>query len=212
VRIGIVAEGPTDHLVLEALIARVLNVGEFVRLYPDDSRSLGGPGGWQGVRAWCTANQGALEAIMRAITGREIDLLVIHIDCSAAPTNGIPFNCPPPTATAEALRNQVVTWLGGVLADYAVIATPSYCTDTWTVVALEPGQRGRADLECDPLIDRHLLREGRLRTKEGRVQKSVRRYEALAAVVASEADAVLSACSEAASFRGRLLAATPLTA
>lgn len=207
-RVGIVAEGPTDHLVLETFIAALVGQDtQFERIYPDSSLSFGG--GWKGVRSWCTAYGRDLAAIMAAVKGAELTHLVIHLDADVTddPDIGVIWDCPPPSTSCASLRAAVGGWIG-MPQPFIVIATPSRFIETWVVAALEPLERVRADLECDPLVDRILLRGNRLRTRAGRVQKDFRRYEQMMPEVSANIAGVFE-CSEAVGFWERFLAAKP---
>lgn len=102
-RVGIVAEGPSDWLVLEEVMKTVHAEIEFVHLQPNQTlySSLGQ--GWRGVRAWCVKNGPRLELIMNGDTASPLHILVIHADCSMADKAKVDRPCPPASDTAVAL-------------------------------------------------------------------------------------------------------------
>ncbi|MGH9759403.1 MAG: hypothetical protein ACREAC_01035, partial [Blastocatellia bacterium] len=121
VRVALVVEGPTDSVVIEAAIARVLGGRPFVPvlLQPEGSLAFGQHGGgWGGVYRWCrqTAerNGGRLAG---DVVFDSYDILVIHLDADVAAERYSDANvqvifhdlpcerpCPPPESTTNALR------------------------------------------------------------------------------------------------------------
>ena len=86
--IGTVVEGPTDRLVLQAVLDQLIP-GQHRYLPLQPTPTLGETGsGWKGVRRWCRETwqrEGVtLNAILSGATGPALDLLVIHVDASIA--------------------------------------------------------------------------------------------------------------------------------
>jgi len=103
--VAIVAEGGTDHLLIQAVILRLFP-GEhrFLPLQPSDTvRETGG--GWKGVRRWCRQRWQppgpTLEQLMSAETGDPIDLLVIHIDADVILEHDLQEGVPDPIAIPD---------------------------------------------------------------------------------------------------------------
>lgn len=201
-RVGIVAEGKSEWLVLEAIMRSLVSDIEFVRLRPDFTLTSGAPHGWKGVRAWCREFGGKLEAFMRGVKGREIHILLIHADCSMAHNEGADRPCPPAANTADALRGVIlVQWLGCETPPaLLVVTTPSKSTDAWVVAALDPPYRRLADIECDMAVENELVARRLLRKKDGEVKKPEERYRPLAELVARRLEVVLAHCTQAARF------------
>ena len=154
-RVGIVAEGKSDWLALEAIIRSVHPDTDFERLRPDMTLASRSPHGWRGVKAWCQEYGTRLAVLMQGIVGRPLHLLVIHSDCSMAHNEGVDQPCPPARATADALR-EVITrvWLGSdSLPRFVILATPSLTMDAWIVAALDPPYQGKPPLECDQRVE-----------------------------------------------------------
>jgi hypothetical protein len=204
-RIGLVAEGKSDWIVLEELI-QAAHPGidiEFERLRPDFTLVSRSPFGWKGVRAWCLENGPQLEILMRGVVGRPLHLLILHVDCSMAHNEQADRPCPPALDTADALRTVITqTWLArSSLPGFLVLATPSRSSDTWVVAALDPPYVGRVLLECDERAEEELVGRGLLRKKQGEVKKHEARYRPLCRQMASQIDRVCQSCSEAQRFR-----------
>jgi hypothetical protein len=209
IRVGLVAEGPSDWLALEELIRTVVPDVDFQHLRPDMTLTSKSPHGWKGVRAWCREMAPLLETFLSGVQDLRLDLLVIHVDCSMAHNLGISHPCPPAEATSNALREAVTRdWLRrDPLPDFVVLATPSMSTDAWIVAALDPPYQSKVPLECDPNAERELVRRRLLRLRDGEVKKPASRYQPLAEQMAQEIDEVCAACPEAARVRAELAAA-----
>ena len=209
IRVGLVAEGPSDCVALEELIRTVEPETDFLRIRPDMTLASRSPHGWTGVRAWCREMGPLLESFLSADPGLPLHLLVIHLDCTMAHNVRADRPCPPAEATASTLREIVAgEWLGrAFLPSFVVLATPSLSTDTWIVAALEPPFQGEVPLECDPLAERELVRRRLLRLRDGEVKKPAAKYEPLAKQMAQKIDEVCAACSEAARFLSDFAAA-----
>src|SRR3990167_6000361 len=97
---GLVTEGKSEWLVFEAVIrAHFDHAARFTRIRPDLTLTTGSPHGWRGVKHWCQENRTRLAAVLRGVVGSEIDVLVVHVDCSMAHNVGALRPCPPPEAT-----------------------------------------------------------------------------------------------------------------
>jgi len=170
--IGLVAEGPTELIIIEAAIKACLN-RPFVltQLQPEATRPEMSEG-WGGVYKWCraTASRGFL--LDRDPTLARFDLLIIHIDADVAdksysdisvyPTDVAPLpcskRCPPPNAAVDALREVVLSWLGiDELGPKSVFCIPSKATDAWLAVAVARNvPKIMKDLECALNMEKRL--------------------------------------------------------
>ena len=209
VRVGIVAEGPSDWLVLEEVwlvleevMRAVYAEIEFVRLQPDYTMTSLGQG-WRGVRAWCQENGPRLDLIMTGIPGRILHLLIIHADCSMADKAGVEHPCPPASDTAIALGKIIeVEWLGrDPKPDFVVIATPSQSSDAWAIATFDPPYANLAGIECDKWVEDEFVRRKFMKRKDGQVKKSAKRYEPIAARIGQAIDLVCHNCTQAETFR-----------
>lgn len=149
-RIHVIAEGETDKIVFDAFIAAVLGHSDFVTtlIQPETSLAFGNAGehggGWKGVQSKCMEirQRGGLDA---SGVLANADLLLIHLDGEVAeePEVQCARPCPPPEATADALRAQVGTWLGApaLAGQPVVVAIPMKETEAWVFAALRPKDR-----------------------------------------------------------------------
>ncbi len=171
-RIAMVVEGPTDFIVLDAVISSLLpdREIELQSLQPEFSAAFQvqpGPTGlgWPGVYRWCAQ-------VTNEAQGRVSDsslfafhqILVVQVDADVAgmtyqngwiedPTGDLPCEkpCPPPTATTDALRQVVLRWLGEPVAPLrCVLCTPSKSIETWVMAALFPANKevAKKNWEC----------------------------------------------------------------
>ena len=206
-RVGLVTEGPRDFEVLSAFISAVWTEVEIERIHPPDTPLAGVGGGWKAVRAWCLENGARLEEIMHAVPDRQLDVVIVHVDCSMAHNIGIRHHCPPADRTGAALRDAVRRdWLVREGATFVVVVTPSRTLDIWLAAALEAGLRTRPNLECN---ERHALelRNHGVEVISGRLRKAAATYRALLPPFAAEVAAVCTSCTQAQRFRDDLGAA-----
>ncbi len=218
--IGTVVEGPTDRLVLQAVLDKLLpGENRYFPLQPGVTFGATGTG-WKGVRSWCQETwqrQGSsLDQIISGETGAPLDLLVIHIDADIAaeddlqndggPVIDVQRPCPPAAATAAKLRQVVARWLHrDVLPFPVVLAIPAQNTETWVFAALYPDDElcSRKDYECitSPAYFLTLTRYGKLlRRTTGRIKKPVSRYRRVAPHVAAAWETVRRICPQAERF------------
>lgn len=203
-RLGVVAEGPSDFLVIEAVVRRLDPSVELELIQPGTTLVSGYPNGWRGVQAWCEENGPRLEAVMRGVKGRELDGLLIHTDCSMAHNVAARRPCPPCRDTVDALRAVVAGWLARKhLPGWIAIVTPAQMTDAWIVAALDdPPYEGLPDIECDLGAEDELARRRLLRRRDGQIKKPRVRYERLVASMIARWEAVRASCTIAALFEG----------
>lgn len=173
-RVAVVAEGPTDRIVIEAALRHLLP-GRFVvsLLQPEtDASHLGGFGqrgsGWTGVYRWCRQIL-RMGSALDAIPFLNHDLIVVHVDADVAgfsysddgiddaPTANLPCRepCPPPEPSIAALSQVIASWLNlessAHLPTHWALCIPSKCTESWVVATryrTSPTVMP-ANLECD---------------------------------------------------------------
>ncbi len=173
-RVAVAVEGPTDAIVLQAILSAVLpNVDfEFQTLQPegslafDTSPSSRTGVGWAGVYRWCrqSASEGG-----GSVSGSSAllyhDVLIVQVDADVAsktypgggirnaPRKDLPCDqpCPPPSRTTDALRTVVLRWLGeSNTPPQIVLSTPSKNIEAWVIAAVWPENAlvHRDDWEC----------------------------------------------------------------
>lgn len=190
-RIALVAEGPTDRIILEKALEAVLKERSFVlqQLQSENLKPKLG-GGWCGALRWCqaarTRHRGPLDDDP---TLQTFDLVILHLDADVAGKKyadcgpsleeqarkhswgPLPCSrpCPPASQSAAALGFVLRSWLGG--------ATPGEKTLLWL-------------------------------PKKDRIRKSTRAYTEKAPEIAANWPRVKSLCPLAQQFeddvRGRL--------
>ena len=228
-RVAAVVEGPTDAIVLQAILTAVLPGRDFdlQRLQPEESLafdtvSFGETGsGWGGVYRWSrqfAREGGGSVSGSSALTYH--DLLIVHVDADVAgkryadgniqdaPSEDLPCEepCPPPEDTTDALRAVVLNWLGERnCPPRIVLCTPSKSTDAWVVAAVWPENKQvlRPDWECRPNPGDQLtaLPLGR------RFEKSQSDYRQRSVELTEGWPSVSQGLTEAARFEAEFLAA-----
>jgi hypothetical protein len=228
-RVALVAEGPTDGVVIEAALRSILNERSFVlkQIFPEGSDSFGELGtGWVGVYRWChqSAKRGKGSLSGDGIVFHNFDVLILHLDADVAGFNyaegaltptgtdaDLPCDkpCPPPSDTTNNLRAVLLSWCGQtLLPPRTVICMPSKNTEAWVVASLFPTDTAvKQGIECfaDP--------EARLgqQSKAQRFRKKKRDYQQRAdkLVAAWPRIAASRSLDEAHRFQSELLAAVP---
>lgn len=167
-RVGLVCEGPTDNIVINAAISSLLGGRTFVltQLQPEESIAFGTTGaGWAGVYNWClqAADQGGGSVSNNPLFDT-YDVLIVHLDADVADetyANGnivtiatdLPCSMPCPAAsdTTNNLRTVLLRWLGEIaVPPQTTLCTPSKNTEAWVLAALFPLDRivTSGELEC----------------------------------------------------------------
>jgi len=218
-RVALVAEGPTDFILIEAALKALLPAPFLAtRLQPEPTRPKFGEG-WGGVLRWCldfaSGGHAAFEDDPR-LPG--FDLFVIHLDVdvaemtygdlgtemqSLAESRQLPrlpchSPCPPATDSATPLRTHILAWAGiNRLGSRTVLCLPSKATEAWLVAAtVMDADPMLAGLECNSRIGAQLLSLPRTR----RIRKTQRQYHELAGDVTKHWDIVRRRCSLAEQF------------
>jgi hypothetical protein len=218
-RVALVAEGPTDAVVIEAALKALLpRPFVLTQLQPEPTRPKLGTG-WGGVLRWC------LDFGTRGHTRFEddptlpgFDLFVLHADADVAERayadvsdeiadaatqrgfpglpNGIP--CPPPAGSADALRPCLLSWAGlQAPGPNTVLCVPSKSVDAWLVAAsFNNGHALLTDLECNLNVAAQLA----ALSKAQRIKKTTREYRGRAKQVTTAWAIVRQRCTQAERF------------
>jgi hypothetical protein len=223
-RVALVAEGPTERVVIEAALESILNDRRFIlqQLQPEESLAFGALGtGWAGVYNWCRQAVARAEAPIRNdVLFHSYDLLILHLDADVADHSyaqggiveqvpDLPCSqpCPPPSTSTNPLRKVLLRWCGEEEVPLkTVLCTPSKSTEAWVVSALFPADLAvRRGIECWPHPD------GRLGQQpiERRIKKSVSDYQALAGELRNAWTRLRDSLDEARRFDTEIRSAVP---
>ncbi|MCI5126704.1 MAG: hypothetical protein D3925_20055 [Candidatus Electrothrix sp. AR5] len=225
-KIGVVCEGPTDRIIIEAILDSCMDDYIPVSIQPPHTAVGGDAGihgaGWKGIRTWCQqeAAGGKFNGILR-----NIDILIIQVDAdvqyeSDAEVNR-PVPCPPPESGADTVRKLLLDWLAlDLLPARAVFCVPAAASETWALAALFPDapeivscDSTSADIfciECRTDIKSLLRRLGkRFRPKlvisqGGRLKNQSEGYDTRSNDLQDSWDTVTELCSQAARFDAEL--------
>lgn len=228
-RVAVVAEGPTDAIVIEAALRAMIPARSIVwkLLQPEGSIAFGETGtGWGGVYRWCKQSalrgQGSLGRDELVLKG--FDMLILHLDADVAGRNyaeagivpiaedrELPCErpCPPAKDTTDELRSVLLSWCGEKTApSNVVLCTPSKNTEAWVVTLLFPQDRAvraAVTIECFATPESRLGQQ----PKKQRIRKSQHDYRAHGEVMQSEWPriAAIGKLSEAHRFQQEVLAA-----
>lgn len=164
VRIGIVAEGPSDLVVIRTLLGKYFQIKgipnvelSFVNLQPhidNTSKSGYSEGGWLMVYKWCLANPPQLRNSIffeKPIFAGDMDAfhvagIVVHIDadiCSELsdlfPGKELPANPCAPEIRGEYVKSALASWLwsdGGEIDGRHILCPAVESTEAWLVAGL----------------------------------------------------------------------------
>ncbi|AGX86758.1 hypothetical protein [Candidatus Symbiobacter mobilis] len=213
-RIALIAEGPTDFIIMEAALKAVLQ-RPFVLtpLQPEPTRPDIG-NGWGGVFKWCQEFRlrGAV-SIEADPTLSQFDLVVVHLDAdvagkryadygptmenAAATLQALPCErpCPPPTDTVAALEAVLLSWLDiAALGPKSVFCIPSKASDAWLAAAVLPaGHALLTGLECHPHLEAALSQL----PKGQKLRKTPRDYRSHAGSISQHWKQVQNHCLQA---------------
>ena len=228
-RIAAVVEGPTDRIVLRAILRTLLKGRDFVfqMLQPEQSLAFGRMGaGRAGVYRWCrqAASEGG-GSVSGSSALAHHDLLIVHVDADVAgatyansniqdaPRQDLPCEetCPPPACTTNALRSVVLNWLGErKCPSRTVLCTPSKSTEAWVLAAMWPDNElvRQDDWECRPNPASQLA----ALPKDRRFTKSTEDYQRIERELMEAWPRISARLTEAERFKAEFLAAIPAVA
>lgn len=225
-RVGLVAEGKTDLIIIEAALKSIFDNRTFTLtlLQPETSDSFGGcgplGGGWSGVYKWCQQLVSMQEPVAGNSSLSGFDLILLHVDAdvagkdypSANINNGLddlPCQrpCPPAAASVDILRKVITRWLdlptGELPPTRWVFCNPSMCSEAWLVAALyRDSETGvMVEIECNQNLEKWLsqrpINEGRL-IHNGKKRPAA--YRDVAPKLTSAWADVCNCCSQARRF------------
>jgi hypothetical protein len=218
-RVALIAEGPTDAIVIQAALKALLpRPFVLTQLQPEPTRPKLGTG-WGGVLRWC------LDFATRGHARFEddptlpgFDLFVVHIDADVAEKryadvsdeiadlaaqrdwpvlpNVIP--CPPPTGSADAMRACLLAWAGmQAPGPKTVLCVPSKAVEAWLTAAVFGQHRALLNgLECNLNVEAQL----RALPIAQRVKKTARDYRIRERTITEKWSVVRQRCTQAERF------------
>lgn len=226
-RVALVAEGPTDGVVIEAALRAILGDRPFVlkQLFPEGSSAFSAMGtGWVGVYRWChqSARRDGGRLSNDALLFQNYDLLVLHLDADVAgfqysdgaltpePSDArLPCErpCPPAADTTSVLRAVLLSWCGELAAPTrTVICMPSKSTEAWVIAALLPDDIAvQQGVECFANAEVRLGQQPVAR----RFRKRTRDYLARAEEFRAKWPGIATTLGEAHRFHTEFLSAIP---
>lgn len=226
-RVAVVAEGPTDAIVIAAALKALLpRPFVLTQLQPEPTRPKLGTG-WGGVLRWC------LDFATRGHARFEddptlpgFDLFVVHIDADVAekryadvsaeiaeiagqrawPTLPNVIPCPPPTGSADAMRACLLAWVAmQAPGPKTVLCVPSKAVEAWLAAAtVDAGHALLNGLECNLNVESQL----KVLPVAQRIRKSSRDYRARERDITEAWPVVRQLCTQAERFSAEVVAAT----
>lgn len=224
-RVALVAEGPTDAIVIQAALKALLpRPFVLTQLQPELTRPKLGTG-WGGVLRWCLdfAKRGHAR-VEDDPTLPDFDLFVLHVDADVAdkkyddvsveiaelagqcgwPTLPNVIPCPPPSGSADAMRSCLLAWAGmQVPGPKTVLCVPSKAVEAWLAAAtLDGGHALQNGLECNVNVESQL---SALPVAQ-RVKKTSRDYRAHERTMTEGWPEVRQRCTQADRFSSEVAA------
>lgn len=223
-QIAVISEGPTDLILIEALLKHLLKRPFLLDLLqPQGSVSFGNRGtGWPGIYQWCRQLLTAGEDLALNPLLAKYHLLILHIDADVAHTTYAAGNiddaptpdnlpceceCPPAKACVNALVTVVANWLAipqavSFPASW-VFCIPSQSLEAWAVAALYTDPDILEQLECRQGLSNWV--KSRPKKERDLLKKSTANYHQLSQKIVSVWEQVTAHCSQAARFEQDLL-------
>jgi hypothetical protein len=221
IRIALVAEGPTDKIVLESALTSILDGRSFIlkQLQPEESVPFCEIGtGWVGVYRWCQQSVARSNgALRRDILYFSYDVLILQLDADVAEKSYADGNiqevvqdlpcvqsCPPPSATTNRLRNILLRWVGeNETPPKTVLCSPSKSMEAWVVAALFPNDAAVAQgIECFNNIETRLSQQ----PVNQRIRKRKQDYQDCSEQLKNAWPHLVATMEEPARFQSDLLA------
>lgn len=227
IRIALVAEGPTDYVVIEAALKAILAPRAFIltQLQPEPTQPAMGSG-WGGVLKWCyETSRRHIGSLDDDPTLSNFDLIIIHLDVDVSTFRyadcgadivalsqhygwlGLPCarQCPPASDSADALENVLSSWLGGVtLGSHSALCFPAQSSGMWLAAAtLNAGHPLLLNAECNIGLEDGLSHLN----KATKIKKTKRDYQAKANNIVNNWQTVKALSIQAQRFESAIIAA-----
>lgn len=235
-RVGFVAEGPTDYVALHAAVRSLLGDVDFtptlISPMVDESLAAQTGGGWTKVYLWCKQMLGEAGGDARkSDVFQRHEILVIQVDADVAeknyaddqrikdPPQNLPLKdvkcdkpcktpCPRPREITDALRTIILGWLNeAAIPPKTVVCIPSHSIETWVLVALFPDDPTAVKQNIECRRDCEVRLKTHGLIKSGK--KLIKEYRANEDGIADAWRHVRERCGEAERFSQEFLALVP---
>lgn len=223
-RVALVAEGPTDAVVIEAALKALLPGPFVVTLLQPEPTSAHRGGGWGGVLRWSRDfTKRGYPLLEQDPTLERFDLFVLHLDADVAECSysdlgteleeeserlgwsRLPsaHRCPPSSASADSVRERLMEWAGLVHpGPRTVVCVPSKSIEAWLAGAVfDTGHELLDGLECNLGVSKRLAEL----PKGQRIRKTAREYRAREREVTVRWATVRERCEQAERFSREVL-------
>lgn len=225
-RIALVAEGPTDAVIIEAALKAILSEPFILTPLQPEATRPGMGSGWSGVLKWCNAASQRHSASLDAdLTLEQFDLLIVHLDAdvsseryanagpgieSLAIENGwgslpcVVSPCPPVSATVQALTAVLDSWLRPASrGSKTALCLPAQSSGAWLAAAILPVEHAFLNSpECNTNLESNLA----LLPKKQRIRKSASGYRQHASQITTNWLKIKGICTQAVAFESAVLA------
>jgi hypothetical protein len=204
-RVVLAVEGPTDTIVLRAILRTVLEDFELNVAQPEPTFGVGsnyGPdgGGWKGVRGWC---QGVAQSGGTASSPvfQNADLVIVHLDTDVSDDPEIlcrqqrSIGVRPCEPTSVALKAAIMHWLSGN-HQKLVVCIPHLQTESWLLPIFRQSIVNPED-HANPLQE---FAGGNPKLCRAGLKKQPNRYLEVSDQITHGWPLVLAACPEALHF------------
>ncbi|NQZ10439.1 MAG: hypothetical protein HRT35_25075 [Algicola sp.] len=219
-RIGLVAEGKTDLIIIEAALRAIMTEPFVLTLLQPEATQPRMGEGWNGVLKWCYATSQRFDGVLDddpTLAG--FDLLILHLDVDVAAMRysdggalvtqlaqthdwgALPCvrSCPPVIDSCNELLSVLRSWLGGVsIGERTVVCLPAQSSGTWLAASYLPsGHRLLAGVECNDAVEEQL----KYLTLTLKIKKkSQREYRKKAGEISNNWRRVTELCRQAQAF------------
>jgi hypothetical protein len=223
-RIALVAEGPTDFEVIQAVLKAVLPKPFIMtQLQPEPTQPQIGTG-WCGVLKWCyQTHQRQHGLLMDDPTLASFDLIIIHLDVDVAHQQYLDCGetvetwakenswqnlpciqpCPPISPTANILGNVITSWLGQAKpCNRTIFCLPAQSSGTWLAAVILPSTE-LSNIECNRMLESQLAQL----PKKQRIKKTTREYRMYAPRITEQWSQIKHVCTQAKNFEQLILRA-----
>lgn len=226
-KIGLVAEGVTDVVIIQAALSAILQNRDFILtvIQPEPTQPAMGTG-WCGVLRWCDQMAITTSAYLsESPLFEQIDLLILHVDMDVLSASyadcgstvqtlsiakqwdilPVQLPCPPISNMSSELAKKIQSWLGSgvALGNKTVLCLPAQSSGTWLAAAVLPiSHTLLVNTECNPIVESQL----NYLPINQRIKKTKRDYESRAATILANWHGVKQLCSQAQQFEQDVLA------